>query len=152
MKLVLAYVTARGRTKLGEMQTLTEHYVRRARQITAGGAESVAFETEEGLLGAAERAPGRAAAVLLLFDPRGEMFASEGLATLLGRLRDEGTTRVMLAVGPADGWSGAALGRAQRRISLGPMTLPHELARVVVAEQMYRAMSILAGHPYHGGH
>ena len=123
--------------------------------------EAVSFETEAALLAAAERASGtasgstaggRAAAVLLAFDSRGELLTSEGFAEVLGRLRDGGAQRVMLGVGPADGWSAAALERAQRRISLGRMTLPHELARVVVAEQMYRAFCILAGHPYHGGH
>jgi len=55
-------------------------------------------------------------------------------------------------VGPADGWSAEARNRAQLLLSLGAMTLPHELARVVLAEQVYRACTILAGHPYHSGH
>jgi len=59
---------------------------------------------------------------------------------------------VLFAVGPADGWSAEARNRAQLLLSLGAMTLPHELARVVLAEQVYRACTILAGHPYHSGH
>ena len=59
---------------------------------------------------------------------------------------------MVFAVGPANGWSPEALWRAQLKLSFGKMTLPHELARVVLAEQVYRALTILAGHPYHGGH
>jgi 23S rRNA (pseudouridine1915-N3)-methyltransferase len=55
-------------------------------------------------------------------------------------------------VGPADGWSEYARAQAQSTLSFGPMTLPHELARLVLAEQIYRAFTILAGHPYHSGH
>jgi 23S rRNA (pseudouridine1915-N3)-methyltransferase len=58
----------------------------------------------------------------------------------------------MLAIGPADGWSVAARQRADLLVSFGRLTLPHQLARVVLAEQVYRALTILAGHPYHTGH
>jgi 23S rRNA (pseudouridine1915-N3)-methyltransferase len=57
---------------------------------------------------------------------------------------------IVFAIGPASGWSERRL--AQTVLSLGPMTLPHELARLVLAEQIYRAFTILAGHPYHIGH
>ena len=59
---------------------------------------------------------------------------------------------IVLAIGPADGWSAPARARASLLLSFGPITLPHELARVVLAEQLYRALTILAGHPYHSGH
>jgi 23S rRNA (pseudouridine1915-N3)-methyltransferase len=65
---------------------------------------------------------------------------------------ERGTQELVLAIGPADGWSATARSRAQTTLSLGKMTLPHELARVVVAEQLYRAFTILNHHPYHGGH
>jgi 23S rRNA (pseudouridine1915-N3)-methyltransferase len=58
----------------------------------------------------------------------------------------------VFAIGPASGWSEAALERAKLRLSLGSWTLPHALARLVVAEQLYRAFTILSGHPYHTGH
>jgi 23S rRNA (pseudouridine1915-N3)-methyltransferase len=58
----------------------------------------------------------------------------------------------VLAIGPADGWSDAARARAGLLLSFGSITLPHQLARVVLAEQIYRALTILAGHPYHSGH
>ena len=59
---------------------------------------------------------------------------------------------IVFCVGPADGWSDAARKRAQLLLSLGPFTLAHALARLVVAEQIYRAFTILTGHPYHSGH
>ena len=80
---------------------------------------------------------------------------SEALATWLGTRRDEGAQHVVFAIGPADGWSEPARAEAVRRgglLSLGPMTLAHSLARLVMAEQIYRACTILAGHPYHMGH
>ena len=66
--------------------------------------------------------------------------------------RHEGAQQMVFAVGPASGWSDAARARAQLLLSLGPMTLAHSLARLVMAEQIYRAYAILTGHPYHAGH
>ncbi len=77
---------------------------------------------------------------------------STAFATWLGARRDEGTQHIVFAIGPADGWSQAARTRAALLLSLGPMTMAHALARVVMAEQLYRAFTILAGHPYHTGH
>ena len=150
MKLSLGFVSTRGTAKSAAAETLADGYVARARRLAE--VDSAGFESEKALLASAERAPGRSTAHLLVFDSRGEMLTSEGFADVLGRLRDGGTQRVMCCVGPADGWSKEALGRASRVVSLGRMTLPHELARVVVAEQVYRALTILAGHPYHCGH
>jgi 23S rRNA (pseudouridine1915-N3)-methyltransferase len=88
----------------------------------------------------------------VLFDARGETLSSEELAAWLGARRDAGQQRIVFAIGPASGWSESAPRQAQAVLSLGRMTLPHELARLVVAEQLYRAFTILAGHPYHTGH
>ena len=80
--------------------------------------------------------------------------SSEELAAWLGKRRDEGAQSVVFAVGPADGWTEEARAEGKRRgglLSLGPMTLAHSLARVVMAEQIYRAVTILTGHPYHRG-
>lgn len=89
---------------------------------------------------------------LILLDSRGKQLTSEQFAAKIGQLQDQGIQQVIFAVGPADGWSEAARQRADLLLSLGPMTLPHELARVVLVEQIYRAFTILSGHPYHSGH
>lgn len=78
--------------------------------------------------------------------------SSESFAAWLGAQRDEGTQHIVFAIGPASGWSDAARGRARMLLSLGRFTLAHSLARVVMAEQIYRASTILTGHPYHTGH
>jgi 23S rRNA (pseudouridine1915-N3)-methyltransferase len=74
---------------------------------------------------------------------------SSEFAKLLGQFRDIGAAGVACLLGGAEGLAPEALARADRKISLGPLTLPHGLARIVLAEQLYRAMTILAGHPYH---
>jgi len=114
--------------------------------------ESAAFPTEEALLAAVERMHGRTSPLLVLLDSRGKSFSSEGFAEWLQRERDDGRQAIVFAIGPASGWSDEARAKAGVLLSLGPMTLPHELARVVLLEQMYRAFTIMAGHPYHLGH
>ena len=151
MKLALAAVSPRkASSKANPFEMAAHLYLERCQPFC--DAASVRFATEAALLASAERQPGRPAATLLLFDSRGDSLKSEQFAELLGRMRDDGAQRILLAIGPADGWSPAALTGAHRVLSLGRITLPHELARVVVAEQVYRAFTILAGHPYHTGH
>jgi 23S rRNA (pseudouridine1915-N3)-methyltransferase len=90
----------------------------------------------------------------VLLDERGRQMSSGALAEWLRARRDEGAQQVVFAVGPADGWSEEARAKGKRRgglLSLGPMTLAHQLARLVMAEQLYRACTILTGHPYHRG-
>jgi len=99
-----------------------------------------------------DRQRSRMASILVLLDSRGKQLSSEELARWLGRMRDEGQQRIVFAIGPADGWTNEDRARASLLLSFGPMTLPHELARVVLSEQVYRAFTILAGHPYHTGH
>lgn len=118
------------------------------------------YPTEERFFAAAERGSGRGGshsqhwtrAQLVLLDGRGRPFSTEQFADWLGRQRELAVPRLVFAVGPASGWSEDARGRAGLLLSLGPMTLPHELAAVVLAEQVYRAFTILEGHPYHLGH
>jgi 23S rRNA (pseudouridine1915-N3)-methyltransferase len=85
-------------------------------------------------------------------DAQGKEFSSEQFAKFLGDYQDRNPLPLVLAVGAADGFSSEARSAAQQMISLGKMTLPHELARVVLLEQVYRAFTILKGHPYHSGH
>ena len=87
---------------------------------------------------------------LIALDRRGATWSSEELAARVGRWRDEGSAPA-LVIGGAFGLDVDLLAHAAERWSLGPLTLPHELARVIVLEQWYRAWSILRGEPYHKG-
>jgi 23S rRNA (pseudouridine1915-N3)-methyltransferase len=87
-------------------------------------------------------------AVVVALDERGTALSSEDFAHRLGGWRDQGRDLVFL-VGGADGLAPEVLERADFVLSLGPMTWPHLLVRVLLIEQLYRATSILAGHPYH---
>ncbi len=89
---------------------------------------------------------------MTLLDSRGRQLSSELFAEWMGKQRDSGTQSLVMAIGPADGWSTEARGRADMLLSLSSMTMPHEMVRLVVAEQLYRAFTILSGHPYHSGH
>lgn len=86
--------------------------------------------------------------LLVVWDRGGEQLSSGALARLLGRWRNAGRD-VALLIGGVDGFGPAARGRAAHVLALSQMTLPHQLARVLVAEQLYRAWTMLAGHPYH---
>jgi 23S rRNA (pseudouridine1915-N3)-methyltransferase len=114
--------------------------------------KSEAFRTEEALLEWLAKQQGRTAAVFVLLDSRARQMTSEAFAAWLGARRDQGAQHIVFAIGPANGWSQAARDRAQLLLSLGPMTLAHSMARLVMAEQLYRAFTILSGHPYHTGH
>jgi 23S rRNA (pseudouridine1915-N3)-methyltransferase len=95
----------------------------------------------------AERVP--PGAVLLALDEGGELLTSAGLAALLRKHRECGAPELAFAIGGPDGHGEALLAAAAARLSLGRITLPHGLARIVLAEQLYRALTILGGHPYH---
>ena len=94
-------------------------------------------------------ATGEAAVVAL--DPTGADLTSEGFARQLGTWRDTGRSLAAFLIGGPDGHGAAALERADLVLALGRMTWPHELVRAMLAEQLYRAGTILAGHPYHRG-
>jgi 23S rRNA (pseudouridine1915-N3)-methyltransferase len=151
MKITLAAVMPRrNRTKSEAIERLLADYIERAARYIP--CESQLFDSEAALLDWVDRQPGRTPAYAVLMDSRGQQYTSEEFAANLGRIRDEGAQRVVFAIGPADGWSPASRQRANLLFSLGRITLPHQLARVVLAEQVYRALTILAGHPYHSGH
>ena len=90
-----------------------------------------------------------AGAFVIACDERGDAFTSRGFAERLAKLRDQGERRVAFLIGGADGLSEEALAPARLRIAFGPQTWPHALARAMLAEQVYRAVTILAGSPYH---
>jgi 23S rRNA (pseudouridine1915-N3)-methyltransferase len=147
MKIVLAHVGGRTGAKEG-FDTAVEDYLRRCSGYAQGTAEG--FRSEAALL---ERtAKQKARTVLVLLDSRGRQMTSEAFAEWLGARRDEGAQEMVFAVGPADGWTDAARKQAGMMLSLGTMTMAHGLARLVMAEQIYRAVTIVTGHPYHRGH
>jgi 23S rRNA (pseudouridine1915-N3)-methyltransferase len=149
MNLTLAHIGARPAAK-DSFETLTALYLKRCSAFARCKSES--FRTEIALLDWLDKQQGRTPAVAVLLDSRGRQMTSEAFAAWLGARRDDGTQHLVFAVGPASGWSEPARKRAQLLLSLGPMTMAHSLARLVVAEQLYRAFTILTGHPYHAGH
>jgi len=86
---------------------------------------------------------------VVLLDSRGKSLTSEKIAAHLASQRDAGCAEMAFVIGGPDGFSDEIVAKANLRLSLGAITLPHGLARVVLAEQLYRAATILAGHPYH---
>lgn len=149
MQITLAYIGPRASSK-DEYDPLTRMYLERCSAFAR--CRSEAFRSEEAMLDWLTRQQGRTPALAVLLDSRGRQMSSETFAGWLGTRRDEGAQHIVFAVGPADGWSNVARDRAQLLLSLGSMTLAHALARLVMAEQLYRAFTILTGHPYHAGH
>lgn len=90
-------------------------------------------------------------AVTVALDQGGQALSSEALADRLGRWRDDGTRDLAFVIGGADGLTKAVLERADFALSMGAMTWPHMLVRTMLCEQLFRASSILSGHPYHRG-
>ena len=151
MQVTLTHIGARGGAKDG-YEELVGGYL--ARCTGAMRCASEAFRSQSAFLEWIGRQRGRTEVALVMLDGRGKGMSSESLAEWLGCRRDAGAQRVVFAIGPADGWSDEARAEGKRRgilLSLGPMTLAHQLARLVVAEQIYRATTILTGHPYHRG-
>lgn len=160
MRVVIAAV---GRLKSGPDSALFERYIERARTSgracgltgmdlielgeskLASPAERMAAEGEA-LLAKAKLA---AADRLVCLDERGAQPTSVQFADLVGRTRDQGCPRLVFAIGGADGHDQAMRRAAHETIALSALTLPHGLARIVLAEQIYRAVTILTGHPYH---
>ena len=143
MKLTIAWI---GKTKELAIAALTAEYVKRIARYAP--TDAVEARDEQAVLDRAAKDR----ATLVLLDGRGKQLTSEELAAFVIKHQDSGTQRLLFAIGPADGWSDAARARASFTLSLGKMTLAHELARVVLLEQIYRAWTIIKGHPYHTGH
>jgi 23S rRNA (pseudouridine1915-N3)-methyltransferase len=149
MQITLAHIGARTGTRDG-FEALVQVYLERCSGFARCGTEG--FRSEEALAEWLKRLQGRTPAMLVLLDSRGRAMSSEVFAAWLGARRDGGAQHIVFAIGPASGWSELARKRADLELSLGPMTMAHALARLVMAEQLYRACTILSGHPYHGGH
>jgi len=139
-----------GRTKSAPIQSLTAEYLKRLSRFASCEAEELL--SEGALLKLLEKRSGRTPPVLVLLDSRGRQLTSEEIANFLEYHQAHDTQELLFAVGPADGWSDTTRHAAKAVLSFGKITLPHELARVVLLEQLYRGFTILKGHPYHGGH
>ncbi|WP_397541711.1 23S rRNA (pseudouridine(1915)-N(3))-methyltransferase RlmH [Roseovarius salis] len=151
------HVCAVGRLRPGPERDLVDDYVSRfgrvGRQLGLGPAQIKEIDDRKGGGISAEAAlidraiPDGAATVAL--DERGKVMTSPDFAAMLARWRDEGVADAALVIGGADGLDPELRQRADVRLSLGPMVWPHMLVRVMLAEQLYRAASILASSPYH---
>jgi 23S rRNA (pseudouridine1915-N3)-methyltransferase len=149
MQITLAHIGSRAPSK-EPIEAQVQLYLGRCAAFARSQTE--AFRSEEGFLEWLTRQQGRTPATAILLDSRGKIMTSEAFAAWVGQRRDEGAQHLVFAIGPASGWSSSALDRAQLKLSFGPMTMAHALARLVLAEQLYRATTILTGHPYHAGH
>jgi 23S rRNA (pseudouridine1915-N3)-methyltransferase len=147
VKIKLAWI---GKTKQPAIQMLTDEYLKRISRYAA--VEASTLRDEAALMKPYERSRARPPHLLVLLDGRGQQLSSEEFAQFLAEHARRSTQPLLFAVGPADGFSDDSRKAASLTLSLGKMTLPHELARVVLLEQIYRAFTILKGHPYHVGH
>ena len=147
MKLKIAWI---GKTKEPAIQSLSDEYVKRLSRYADVGTSVLRDEAALLKLCAADARPTKHNLVLL--DARGKQLSSEELARFIGDYQDRNPLPLLFGVGPADGFTDQARQAATLVLSLGRMTLAHELARVVLLEQLYRAFTILKGHPYHRGH
>jgi 23S rRNA (pseudouridine1915-N3)-methyltransferase len=132
-----------GKTRRAEMRALLEEYVERVRRFTP--VEAAEFRDGESAM--RKRAP-EGGRVIVLLDADGRRYRSEEFAAWLAEQRDRGAREMIFLCGDAAGFPERAREIAAHSMTLSSFTLSHELARVVLAEQIYRAFAILAGHPY----
>ncbi len=154
-------VAAIGRLKSGAEHELAERYRKRAEQvgrrigfrdveilgIRESRAAEIARRMIEESIALANVIPERAATVIL--DQRGENLGSAALAAKLARWRDDGRPAAVFIIGGDDGLAPSLRDKATLKLAFGAATWPHQLVRGMLLEQIYRAMTILAGHPYH---
>jgi 23S rRNA (pseudouridine1915-N3)-methyltransferase len=154
-------VAAIGRLKDGPERELAERYRKRAEQvgrrigfrtteiveIRESRAQELGKRRTEESIALANVIPDRAVTVIL--DERGESLDSGTLAAQLGRWRDGGTSAAVFIIGGDDGLAESLRDKARLKLAFGGATWPHQLVRVMLLEQLYRAVTILSGHPYH---
>jgi len=160
MRLIVAAI---GRLKAGPERELAEHYRERVAkagravalrdieiiEIRESRAQDAAKRVLEESIALANIVPERAAIVAL--DERGESLDSVSLTGLLKSWRDAGRPAAVFVIGGADGLGAELKKRADLTLAFGAATWPHQLVRIMLMEQLYRAVTILAGHPYHRG-
>ncbi len=147
MKLKIAWI---GKTKEPAIQSLTDEYLQRIKHYA--DVQGVQLKDEAALMKLVARDARPVRHKLVLLDSRGKQFTSEDLAKFVGDYQERNSQPLVFAIGPADGFSDDARKAALLVLSIGKMTMAHEIARVVLLEQLYRAFTILKGHPYHLGH
>ena len=153
-------VVAVGRLKTGPERDLLDRYRDRAdragrqlglafdgREIAESGARNPVTRKDEEAAAILATIP--AGAVLVALDERGKPSDSRGFADRVAAWRDAGAKDVAVVIGGPDGLGSAVIDRTDLRLAFGAMTWPHQLVRVMLAEQIYRAVTILSGHPYH---
>jgi 23S rRNA (pseudouridine1915-N3)-methyltransferase len=153
-------IAAVGRMKQGPERELVSRYLDRAR----GSGKPLALtgfdvlEFTESRAGSSDARKDEEARLLLgsvpdgvrvVLDEHGKSINSQALATQIGRWRDDGRPAVSFIIGGADGHGRELLASADLTLSFSPLTWPHQLVRIMLAEQLYRATTILSGHPYH---
>ena len=128
----------------GKTLGLTGFAVTELTESRAGSAPS--RKTEEAKTVSAALPP---AGLVIALDERGKTLGSDDFAQRLARWRDDGRPAVSFVIGGADGHDPAFVREAETTLSFSPLTWPHQLVRIMLAEQLYRATTILSGHPYH---
>lgn len=157
MRLLIAAV---GRMKQGPERELVARYLERA--VASGRPLGlVGFEVSELAESRASSSPARKAdearllratlpdGIVVALDERGRTLGSEAFASQIARWRDDGRPAVSFVIGGADGLEADFVKAADMTLSFSPLTWPHQLVRIMLAEQLYRATTILSGHPYH---
>jgi 23S rRNA (pseudouridine1915-N3)-methyltransferase len=133
-----------GKTRREEARAMLNDYVQRIRHY----AETEVSELRDAGPAALRKLKIEPAATMILLDAAGKQFTSQQFARWLGELRDRGTRELVFLCGDAEGFPAELRSSARQKIALSTLTMPHEFARVLLAEQIYRAFAILAGHPY----
>ena len=133
-----------GKTRREEARGLIDDYVGRIRHYS----EIEITELRDAGPAALRKLKLDSSATIVLLDAAGKQFTSQQFAKWLGDLRDRGARELVFLCGDAEGFPAELRAAAKQKISLSTLTMQHEFARVVLAEQIYRAFAILAGHPY----
>jgi 23S rRNA (pseudouridine1915-N3)-methyltransferase len=147
VKITIAWI---GKTKEPAIQSLTDEYLKRLTRYAQ--VDGLALQDESAIFKLRSGDRRQLRPMLILLDSRGKQFTSEEFARFLAEHQERNPLPMLFAVGPANGFSEQSRQAASQLLSLGKLTLTHELARVVLLEQLYRAFTILKGHPYHLGH